>query len=340
MCSKKFSSLVVSRPFEVFLAVAAHRSYTMAGKMLGITQSAVSQQISALQKQLGFDLFEKGQRPLKLTPEALILRAELQAQNSNLEQTLQSLQKRNSYKPILKIGTVESMIFNLSSFFFQSVLKDFSKVHLQSGVTNDLIEKLISGKVDVVIASDHALDSNKFLKLFLFSEPHILILPKEIAQKRTVWDWENMMLIGLPFAHYTSNTSSSWQTEQFFNEKIGLIPSRIEVDSNRLVFSLVQSGMAWGITQPSALLAEGEEMFNEVGIVPVPGQMTYRSMYAYARFDYPLAWLHKVRDIFLEGLRQDMLPRLQKVLEKYPNLQKGIAVADNQISSEHSENIK
>ena len=32
MCSKKFSSLVVSRPFEVFLAVAAHRSYTMAGK--------------------------------------------------------------------------------------------------------------------------------------------------------------------------------------------------------------------------------------------------------------------------------------------------------------------
>ena len=232
------------------------------------------------------------------------------------------------------------MIYNLSSFFFQSVLKDFSKVHLQSGVTNDLIEKLISAKVDVVIASDHALDANKFLKLFLFSEPHILILPKAIAQRRTSWDWENMMLIGLPFAHYTSNTSTSWQTEQFFNEKIGLIPSRIEVDSNRLVFSLVQSGMAWGITQPSALLAEGEEIFNEVGIVPVPGQMTYRSIYAYARFDYPLAWLHKVRDIFLQGLKLEVLPRLGRALERYPELQKSIAIADNQIPSEDFANDK
>ena len=113
MCSKKIPSLVISRPFEVFLAVASHRSYTLAGKMLGITQSAVSQQIAALQKQLGFDLFEKGQRPLKLTPEALILRSELQTQNANLEQIIQSLQKRNSYKPILKIGTVESIIYNL-----------------------------------------------------------------------------------------------------------------------------------------------------------------------------------------------------------------------------------
>ena len=333
MCSKKIPSLVISRPFEVFLAVASHRSYTLAGKRLGITQSAVSQQIATLQKHLGFDLFEKGQRPLKLTPEALILRSELQTQNANLEQIIQSIQKRNSYKPILKIGTVESIIYNLASFFFQSVLKDFSKVHLQSGVTNDLIEKLTSGKVDVVIASDHALDSEKFLKVFLFSEPYILITPKQIAQKKTTWDWDSMRLIGLPFAHYTSNTSTSWQTEQYFNEQEGLIPSRIEVDSNRLVFSLVQSGMAWGITQPSALLAEGEEMFTNLNIGPVPGQMAHRSIYAYSRNDYPLSWLHNVRDIFLEGIRSEMIPKLVRSLEKYPDLQKAFEIADKESSN-------
>ena len=328
MNTKKFSSMVISRPFEVFLAVAQHRSYTLAGKMLGITQSAVSQQISALQKQLGFDLFEKGQRPLKMTPEALILRSELQTQNASIEQTLRSLQKRNSYKPILKIGTVESIIYNLSSFFFQRVLNDFSKVHLQSGVTNDLIEKLISGKVDVVVSSDHALDSSKFLKVFLFSEPHILIMPLGTASSKKDLNWNTLRLLGLPFAHYTSNTSTSWQTEQFFYEKVGLIPSRIEVDSNRLVYSLVRSGLAWGITQPSALLAEGEELFNAVDIFPVPGQMSYRAIYAYSRSDYPLAWLHTVRDIFLEGLHSELLPRIKRSLINYPELFEAIAIAE------------
>ena len=61
MCSKKIPSLVISRPFEVFLAVASHRSYTLAGKRLGITQSAVYHQIATLQKHLGVDLFEKVQ---------------------------------------------------------------------------------------------------------------------------------------------------------------------------------------------------------------------------------------------------------------------------------------
>ena len=107
-----------------------------------------------------------------------------------------------------------------------------------------------------------------------------------------------------------------------------MIPSRIEVDSNRLVYSLVRSGLAWGITQPSALLAEGEELFNAVDIFPVPGQMSYRAIYAYSRSDYPLAWLHTVRDIFLEGLHSELLPRLKRSLINYPELFEAIAIAE------------
>ena len=123
MCSKKFSSLVVSRPFEVFLAVAAHRSYTMAGKVLGITQSAVSQQISSLQRQLGFDLFEKGQRPLKLTPEALILRAELQAQNANLKSSKKKFLQAHSEDWYRREHDLQPLFLFLSECFkrlFQS----------------------------------------------------------------------------------------------------------------------------------------------------------------------------------------------------------------------------
>ncbi|HIU83960.1 MAG TPA: LysR family transcriptional regulator [Candidatus Aphodousia gallistercoris] len=322
---KKEAGLLFARPFEVFLAVASQKSYTLAAKTLGVTQSAVSQQIAILQKQLGFDLFVQGVRPLQLTPEAIILRSEIQAQRSSLEQTITSLQKRNLYKPVLKIGAVESMIFNLSAFFFKDILKNFSKVHLQSGVTNDLLDKLIMGRVDVVVASDHTLAEDKFLKVFVFSEPYILLLPKEIGRKRNYWTWESMRLIGLPFAHYTANTSTSHQTEAFFYENMGIVPSRIEVDSNRLVFSLVESGMACGVCQPSALLAEGEDMFERLAIFPMPSPLSCRSIYAYARSDYPLPWLYKVRDVFVRGIQEIVLPKLQKCLANHPEILVGLA---------------
>lgn len=318
--SKKENGLIFARPFEVFLAVASQKSYTLAAKALGVTQSAVSQQIALLQKQLGFDLFVQGIRPLQLTPEAIVLRSEIQVQRQSLEQTITSLQKRNLYKPVLKIGAVESMIFNLSSFFFKEILKDFSKVHLQSGVTNDLIDKLIMGKLDVVVASDHSLSNDKFLKVFIFSEPYILLLPKAIGEQKPYWTWESMRLIGLPYAHYTVNTSASHQIDPFFYENIGMVPSRIEVDSNRLVFSLVESGLAWGVCQPSALLAEGEDMFERLSVFPMPSPMSCRSIYAYARSDYPLPWLQKVRDTFASGIKSEVLPKLRKCLANEPEV--------------------
>jgi LysR family glycine cleavage system transcriptional activator len=62
--SYRLPSMVWLRAFE---AAARHASFTAAAEELGLTQAAVSHQIRSLEKQLGYPLFERLPRNLKLT---------------------------------------------------------------------------------------------------------------------------------------------------------------------------------------------------------------------------------------------------------------------------------
>jgi LysR family transcriptional regulator, glycine cleavage system transcriptional activator len=55
-------------PLRVFEAAARHTHFTRAADELGITQAAVSRQISVLEKWLGVTLFERRHTELRLTP--------------------------------------------------------------------------------------------------------------------------------------------------------------------------------------------------------------------------------------------------------------------------------
>ncbi|MDY2900187.1 MAG: LysR family transcriptional regulator, partial [Candidatus Aphodousia sp.] len=62
---------------RIFHYVCQFRSFTKAAKQLGITQSAVSQSIAQLEKQLGVELFDRTSRPMALTKEAQLLRNQI-----------------------------------------------------------------------------------------------------------------------------------------------------------------------------------------------------------------------------------------------------------------------
>ena len=58
---------VVKRYTRTFLTVARERSFLKAAQKLRITQSAVSQKMSALEASLGVKLFDRSTRPLSFT---------------------------------------------------------------------------------------------------------------------------------------------------------------------------------------------------------------------------------------------------------------------------------
>lgn len=64
------------RQLKYFVAVAEKLSFTEAAKTLYVAQSAVSQQISELERQLGIPLFKRNRRSVALTPAGNVLYCE------------------------------------------------------------------------------------------------------------------------------------------------------------------------------------------------------------------------------------------------------------------------
>jgi len=58
---------------DYFIAAAKHCNFTKAARDCGVAQSAISQQVAALEQDLGCKLFERNGRSVSLTPQGQAL---------------------------------------------------------------------------------------------------------------------------------------------------------------------------------------------------------------------------------------------------------------------------
>jgi len=89
---------------RIFHAVASAGSFTHAGQMLTLSQSAVSRQISALEEEITTPLFQRHARGLTLTDEGEMLYSAVTDVLSRLAQAEEALKNvRESPRGALKI---------------------------------------------------------------------------------------------------------------------------------------------------------------------------------------------------------------------------------------------
>lgn len=125
---------------KVFMTVAREKSFTKAAAELGITQPAVSQNVSELEKATGVKLFERLRGEVVLTPQGKVLMeravriAEECAAAGNLFVHLQDAQVRISASE------------ELYSFFVAPALEEFMTVHPEVS-----FEKAIFEDADLVL---------------------------------------------------------------------------------------------------------------------------------------------------------------------------------------------
>ena len=138
--------------YEIFIKVAELGSLTQAGQALGTTQSNISHALSALEKEFGFRLFERGKSGARLTPEGERIRAAVQAvvdAEAKLKQTADAIRG-------LESGAVRVAAFtSVAVQWLPGILKDFAAVYpnidfqLLNGDYHDVEQWLADGSVDI-----------------------------------------------------------------------------------------------------------------------------------------------------------------------------------------------
>ena len=143
------------RQLETFRAVIESVSMTEGGKMLGISQPAVSRQIRDLESQFGIKLFTRRAGRIEPTKDAFALHAEVERCLSGLEQMSKFASDLGEFRRRrLRIASTVGH----SYFFLPKVIQAFHKanpdvtISLRSGSSPEVVDLIEKGQSDIGFA--------------------------------------------------------------------------------------------------------------------------------------------------------------------------------------------
>src|SRR5262245_7135094 len=186
ICVMASSTLMLDpRRLLTFREVARLRSFSEAARVLSLTQPAVSQQIRALELQLGERLIERRRGLFELTESGrlLLAHAEFLAERLQLAET-QLAETRAHVSARLRLGAFPSALATLVPRAVKRVRSSGREFELTvtEGGTDDLVAQVRAGELHVALcfrsAGDEPREDVGTRRHDLFEEPMVAVLPR------------------------------------------------------------------------------------------------------------------------------------------------------------------
>ena len=245
-----------TRQLKTLVAIATHGTFVQAAGAVGLTPSAVSQQIQALEQELNAIIFDRGSRPPKLTPQGVQI----------LEGARDILQREDDIKASLRgdqiagtlmLGSVRSSALNLLPRAIVQMRQRYPelKTNLRVSLSSTLIADVASGKLDAAIVAEHvgfptALRWSPFLR-----EPLWLIAPRGTAPSSDPIHLLNTR----PYVRFKSGVPLANVIDTEIS-RLGVVTQDIaEIDTIGSIVTCVRQGLGISIV-PHVALQEPEDI--------------------------------------------------------------------------------
>lgn len=278
--------MIDPRRLRVLEAVALHGSVTTAAEALFMSASAVSQQLSALEREVGYAVFERGGRRLALTATGRVLAGHAARLSTLLEEAEADL----AASAMGQVGDVAIAGFTsaITEVIAPAIVTLRStaprlRVHVKDAEGPVGQRLLLEGQVDLAVAVAHLEDHSDLAqglsRSALYTEPFDALLPQDypfadslevrlsqLADDPWITPWPGNPIRDLTF---------------FACEEAGFQP-RVESVSNdfRAICSLVAAGSGVAVAPRSAL--RGIEVAG-LRIVPISVRPPTRKVFVLVR---------------------------------------------------------
>ncbi|MCB1882942.1 MAG: LysR family transcriptional regulator [Geminicoccaceae bacterium] len=270
------------KAMEVFVAVAETGQMTGAARALGLTQSAVSQHVAALEKAYGVRLFDRSVRPARLTQGGALLLGHA-ARILHAVADLDTGMRHRGPHPIsvLKIGLLASIATTLTPDLVALARDGFGvqDVTLHAGQSGQHEALLRTKKADIAITSNPFYDMDGLERHPVLRESFLLVLPGSYRGPHGTLE---EVASRLPLIRFADTTGVGRQTIQHLR-RLDLAPARvIQADRSSMVSACVARGMGFALLTPS-LLIDGFVERMPVRILPLPVARVSRTLTVVAR---------------------------------------------------------
>ena len=261
---------------EVFVAAAEEGSISAAARRLGVSPSAVSQQLAGLEAALGAVLLDRSGRPVQVTPAGAMFRRHAQTiLNAASEARAELAMADLSGMTTLRLGVIEDFDSDVTPRLLSTLARDLKgcRFLLETGASHRLMDQLEARALDIVIAADSGTDSapEDWREVHpILSEPFVAVAPP------------GQSINDLPLIQYTARHLMGRQIAAHL-ARHGLKPAhRFELDSYAAILAMVAGGEGWTILTPLAL-HQARAFRAKVEVRPLPFPALSRTLSLSAR---------------------------------------------------------
>ena len=232
--------------YRVFKEVAEVGNITAAAQALYISQSAVSQSIKQLERDLQTRLFARNSRGVTLTAEGQMLYEYVRSAMGLLETGEEKLsQTRELQMGQLTIGASDTVTSQFLLPYLDTFHKRHPAIHIQivSGRSHKVLGLLRSGKVDIAFASTPADDAG--LRIYPCFDTHAIFVAgaEYPCDFRHVYTLEE--IAAFPLILLERKASSRLYLERFFLQNGLKLNPEIELVARSLLVDLRPSASVW-----------------------------------------------------------------------------------------------
>lgn len=251
------------RQLQQFLALADARYFNVAAERVGLTQSALTQAIAKLEKDLGVKLFVRSKNGSILTEDGEALREHAKVILAQVNAAETELKVRSQYlRKEVRFGVIKSMHDDLVVRIFGAFTDRYSKynVRLFKEWSSTLLELLAEGEIDFAFVSDHFMyaDSHQIVSTPVFTDRVQVVVGAghPLAQADQV---DIHQLSEFRWVAVTITPGQRAALARSFSSADASPPAEIfETNAASLARHLIESGDYVGLASPKSVLWGGE----------------------------------------------------------------------------------
>ncbi len=277
---------MLDKKMSTFALLAKTGSYTATAQQLFLTQPAVTQQIKALEADLGLELVRYEHAQLTITDVGQQLAYYINKTTNESRQLLDQLKLPNKQAPI-KLGCTRSLSSFLLTKALQKLHQQSHRIQCQIANTETILKALLAGEIDFGLVEGN-FDKKQFDYVTLRREPFIAatfagnpLLAQ--AEPLVLKDLLSQTLLVREAGSGTREIFENWLTMQ--NTRITDFANVIEIATPTPIVQLLASGV--GISFLYESLVSTELASGQVVNLPVHGyKLQHEINFVYPKHSY------------------------------------------------------
>ncbi len=308
------------RALHAFVTVCELGSMSLAAAHLGVSQSAVSQMVKALEASYGLQLFDREVRPAQPTRAGRTLLAQSQALLSearNLHEQVRASVRQDIAQ--IRLGCVDSFAATVGPELIRALSGSARQIQLWSGLTPSLLAQLQGRELDLAICTETRLDDTRIHARLLCSESWVLVCPKDHPVRPLNAASELSQAVGtLPLIRYSQRSVIGQQIDRLLRHIGVQAPRRFEFDATDPLLSLVAAGLGWAISTPLCLW-QSRQYLDSVTVLPLPPtRLGLRDFFLLARQGEWAGLDDEIVRLTRQVIQQDTAPAIARAMPALP----------------------